>query len=611
MRRRPGKSGTNNGARGQEPWLRDWLERWGPLLGRGSLLLGLIYGLGWLLSASRAQVLGLPEGVIAPGGFRTYDAIQLVPRWVGMLPMAVAPSPARGAPLFLEALGAIALCILFSVSAARARAWGHPAHTVWVAALLLAGLICVLVLGSQIQGSAADLYQGRGLLVAPPRECAAKFLRPLSLAAARGKVCVLSLLAGREQDAALTAAGIIANMLWALVGLTAWSAVLWRRLTGLAEGPSPWRRGAAWTLQAFVVLWVGLSLKALVQWHSVLVPSNSFPLVRIKPPLVGTAADDEGAATATPGNAANPATPGTSHQAEAPERVAYLGAVGGVFYLYDCDGARMLILPRAPERTFEVQGEENVVRAAFVGMGPHPCWCFDEQPLGTPTGCSVPGCRHISTTGGASDKSPGRIGHGLHVPLRAGNAVFPPLKGECEYRSEGQLDHLSDLAEFTLQLWLKLDTHVARRRCRPLIHMRPCGEAPLHVTWSLEEVVSDRLSASMCLTWGPTAPGEPGSVRSAPDEWVANRWYWLSASFCSTGGTCEVLLFRDDEQLAHERLSGSFSTGDLNFILGSDGRNGLGGTIDQVKVWPCALTAGEIRRTYRQELKADNGSDGT
>jgi hypothetical protein len=167
------------------------------------------------------------------------------------------------------------------------------------------------------------------------------------------------------------------------------------------------------------------------------------------------------------------------------------------------------------------------------------------------------------------------------------------------------------LAEFTLQLWLKLDTHVARRRCRPLIHMRPCGEAPLHVTWSLEEVVSDRLSASMCLTWGPTAPGEPGSVRSAPDEWVANRWYWLSASFCSTGGTCEVLLFRDDEQLAHERLSGSFSTGDLNFILGSDGRNGLGGTIDQVKVWPCALTAGEIRRTYRQELKADNGSDGT
>jgi hypothetical protein len=546
-------------ARPVEAWSAPWILKWGARIGGTTVAATLIYATGWWMGVSRTRFLGLPGDLIGPEERRTYEVVMLFPRWTAAAVESLAAPANWRAPLLPIALASIVLWRLrvWAVGLGEARNSAVGRGIGWLVTAL--GSAAATVLAGSVIGAAAQLNEFKGVLLGEAGHRLAHMSAPLALLATSGRLSLTSLMCGRGEQELACRSQVLGNTLWAVAGVLLWSVVLWRLLSRLAERVRWPDRAFVCALHVLLLAAVGLSLKALVEVHAVLLIPSVFPLVH-----QAAAATDTEAATESAAN-----------------RVAYLGAGGGLHYLFDCDDGALVVRKDPPSGGWEMQGEVDVLRSALLAAGPLARWRFDEADGdGDMTDCGAFGCWTGRPGSGARRHATGHSGGGLYVPPGTARVVAlaedaPPVR----------------LTELTLRAWVKLDSPTTEGQARGLASVWSSVREAQYVSWRLEPAAQGMVT--MVLRWGRSGQTRLGT--SKPFLMKAGKWYLLVVTLRSSAGRTTACLFVDGREMGREEVSSPFGLDPNEIVVGSDGRDGLGGVLDDVEVWTCALEPEEMK----------------
>ncbi len=559
----------NGSAEPGEAWSGPWFRAWGARIGGVSAFGALVYAVGWWMGVVRTRFLGLPADLISPQDERTYEVVMLFPRWTALVIGALGSGYAWRSRLLPTALVCILLWRLrfWAVgrgardSARIARGLGHL--------LTAAGVAAVVLLAVGVMQLAVALDRVHGVLLSDPAQRVAGLSASLQLWTVPGRSSLAALMCGLDRNDLACRGAALGSMVWAAAAMLLWAVALWRLLNRLAQRIRWPERALMWVGHVLLLGVVGFSLKALVEVHAIVYMPQLYPLVQQAP-----AATDRAAA-------AGPATP----------PLAYLGAGGGLYYLFDCRRGALLVLREPPSTGWIMQGDTDVLRSALVAAGPLARWSSEDVRSGDQVGDrGALGCWTGGLTGGASPAVPGQGGKGLSFPSDSARMEAGDTRGNNRVR-------VSDL---TLRARVKLESPSKPNVPRGLIRMSSTAADATYLAWRIQPDRTDPTRANMVLEWGtidargdrPAASLTCGQFRA-----VAGDWHLLTATLRAPAGGTTMRAFVDGRELSGWLPAAARSAFglDLNqIIVGTDGRHGVGGVLDDVEVWTTALGPEEM-----------------
>ena len=608
---------------GRQVWPGAWIQAVLAALGGSSVVGAFVYAAGWLMAAHHAKLLGLPEDMLPSPEARTYEVALLLVNWPVCAVVGPCMSGGQVAPLFVIAATSLVMWLVWGLP--RTRKWGGrwlvrlwrtpgwlrvergPAQRprrvtpsvsgrsagrpddllgaspgpqgllrrlrlVRLPVALAFALAVCLALAVGIQGSLPDLIEASDLLAESDRFSRFRtFSQTIEVPSVGLRTRLLPLLA--EGNMALYTS-VLGNVVLAVLAQLAWTYTVLRLLSIWAQkwrGPA---RSLVWMTAATTALAAALSVWFLVRLQALMLPLDLRPLMH-----------------------------------EEDHCLAYLGSYGGLSHFYDCDTGLLERREGMPtQKECQWRGRVNLIRAAFLSIGPAGHWSFNRADPVTvaDTGVLAPRAALDGDVSRGVSYGAGRVGNAIRCRGESrGVVIRRPGKRDQTRQAVELLDNLS---EVTLQAWVKRGPEPVSGPTQTLLMMGGTTREPA-LQWTIGPPPAEpgirwrRPRTFLQITTHRGNERDAAVLRGEGLVWDPDEWHLLTATLHCDGRQCMARFYRDGMRVGYETVAGSFQSGPFRLTIGSDGMQGIDGWVDEVKLWTCAMTSREVRRQHEKECE--------